>query len=152
MQYWILLPDFCTPTVILILSRRIIRIFTNGCWFLVPFFGSTSSTFLDLVRSSVSLNTARVDSYWRAVTKDSTQTQRTFKVYKISTNGILTYQNEVTDWSCLWGGWQGRCAHGGKAGIWMVHGNGNRIISGSIKWPDDTVAMGLVCKRILLWR
>ena len=59
-QYWTLSPvDFCSPTVILILSSCMIYIFRNGFWFLVPFFGGTSATFLDLVRSSDSLSTKR---------------------------------------------------------------------------------------------
>ena len=61
-QYWTLSPvDFCSPTVILMLSNCIIYIFKNGFWFFVPFFGGTSATFLDFVKSSDSLITAKGD-------------------------------------------------------------------------------------------
>ena len=36
-------------------------IFKNGFWFFVPFFGGTSATFLDFVKSSDSLITAKGD-------------------------------------------------------------------------------------------
>ena len=55
-QYWTLSPvDVCSPTVILILSSCMIYIFRNGFWFFVLFFGGTSATFLDFVKSSDSL-------------------------------------------------------------------------------------------------
>ena len=55
--------DFCTPTVSFMSSYIIIRSFEYGFWFLSPCFVGLSSFRMAFCMTSVSLNTARVDSY-----------------------------------------------------------------------------------------
>ena len=75
-QYWTLSPvDFCSPTVILTLSSCMIYIFRNGFWILLPFFGSTSATFCDSVKSSDNLITTQPSQVKHAKPESGTGTQ-----------------------------------------------------------------------------